>query len=144
MNKKKEGYDLSRFHEAHERDYENALREVKSGQKKTHWMWYIFPQIRGLGKSSTSQFYGITGIDEAKAYLGDSILGEHMKELCESLIAVQTNNATEIFSWPDDKKLKSSMTLFDEADPNNILFKKVLDKFFKGEKDKATLRIIQR
>ena len=144
MNKKKEGDDLSRFHEAHERDYENALREVKSGQKKTHWMWYIFPQIRGLGKSSTSQFYGITGIDEAKAYLGDSILGEHMKELCESLIAVQTNNATEIFSWPDDKKLKSSMTLFDEADPNNILFKKVLDKFFKGEKDKATLRIIQR
>lgn len=144
VNERKEEYDLSRFHEAHERDYVNALKEVRSGHKRTHWMWYIFPQVRGLGKSGTSQFYGITSIEEAKAYLKDSVLGEHMKDLCESLLAVETNNATEIFLWPDDKKLKSSMTLFAEAEPNNELFQKVLDKFFKGEKDRATLRILKR
>lgn len=135
-------YDLSRFIEAHERDYAKALKEVKAGYKQSHWMWYIFPQVQGLGHSSTSMFYAISGIEEAKAYMNDPVLGSHMIEICEALLALDTNDAEEVFDWPDDMKLKSSMTLFECAVPEMEKFSKVLHKFFSGDRDVKTLEIL--
>lgn len=137
-------YDLSRFHEAHAKDYQKALKEVKAGYKRSHWMWYIFPQIVSLGHSRTSVFYAISDIGEAKAYMQDPVLGAHMKELCEALLSLETNDAVEVFDWPDDMKLKSSMTLFEKAVPEECIFGKVLDKFFAGERDQATIMLIKR
>lgn len=136
-------YDLSRFIEAHEKDYQRALKEVKAGHKRTHWMWYIFPQIAGLGFSRTSQFYSISDLGEAKAYLQHEVLGAHMRELCEELLDLDTNDATEVFAYPDDMKLKSCMTLFKLADPEQKLFGAVLDKFFDGERDENTITILK-
>lgn len=137
-------YDLSRFLEAHEKDYQRALKEVKAGYKRTHWMWYIFPQILGLGHSRTAVFYSILDIGEARAYLKDAILGAHTIELCEALLALETNDAVEVFDWPDDMKLKSCMTLFELADPEQKLFGAVLDKFFNGERDENTLKLLNK
>lgn len=137
-------YDLSRFHKAHQNDYERALREVKDGNKRTHWMWYIFPQIAGLGMSRTSQFYSIANLGEAKAYLADEVLGAHLIELCEVLLSLEINSATRIFHTPDDMKLKSCMTLFEKAAPEQEIFSKVLDKFFGGKRDVRTLDILSR
>ena len=106
-------------------------------------MWYIFPQIVGLGHSRTSVFYAISDIGEAKAYMQDPVLGAHMKELCEALLSLETNDAVEVFDWPDDMKLKSSMTLFEKAVPEECIFGKVLDKFFAGERDQATIMLIK-
>lgn len=134
---------MRRFHEAHNENYQKALNEVKAGYKRSHWMWYIFPQIEGLGHSRTSVFYAISDIGEAKAYMQDSVLGLHMKELCEALLSLETNDAVKVFNRPDDMKLKSSMTLFEKAVPEEPIFGKVLDKFFAGERDEATLKMIQ-
>lgn len=136
-------YDVSRFREAHDKDYKKALSEVKAGYKRSHWMWYIFPQILGLGMSRTSVFYAIADLGEARAYMQDPVLGAHMIELCEALLALETNDAVEVFDWPDDMKLKSSMTLFEKAVPDQELFGKVLDKFFGGERDEKTLQLIK-
>lgn len=135
-------YDLSRFLKAHEKDYQRALKEVKAGHKRSHWMWYIFPQIIGLGHSSTAVFYSISDIAEAKSYLNDSILGAHTVELCEALLELETNDAAEVFGWPDNMKLKSCMTLFELADREQKLFGAVLDKFFNGERDENTIRLL--
>lgn len=132
-------YDLSRFIEAHERDYQRALEEVKAGCKRTHWMWYIFPQIAGLGRSRTSQFYAISDLDEAKAYLKNPILGAHMTELCDALLAIETDDALKVFGWPDVMKLQSCMTLFEKAAPEQEMFGRVLDKFFAGRRDHNTI-----
>ena len=105
-------YNLQRYIDGYELDYEIALLELKEGYKRSHWMWYIFPQIVGLGHSRTSVFYAIPDIGEAKAYMQNPVLGAHMKELCEALLSLETNDAVEVFDWPDDMKLKSSMTLF--------------------------------
>lgn len=136
-------YDLSRFYEAHAEDFRRALEEVKGGHKQSHWMWYIFPQIVGLGHSRTSVFYAISDIGEAKAYMKDPVLGAHMKELCEILLSLNTNDALEVFGWPDHMKLKSSMTLFEKAVPEETIFGKVLDKFFAGERDENTLSLLE-
>lgn len=135
-------YNLSRFTAAHDRDFSTALREIKSGRKISHWMWYIFPQIRGLGRSSTSQYYSIQNLDEAIAFLNDPYLGGNFQEICQALLALETNNATEVFGKPDDIKLKSSMTLFAMASEENSIFHQVLEKFFKGKYDELTLRIL--
>lgn len=135
-------YDLNRFLEAHERDYRRTLEEVKAGHKCTHWMWYIFPQIAGLGRSEISRFYAISSVQEAKAYLQNPVLGAHMTELCAALLALETNDAREVFGPIDDKKLRSCMTLFELADPEQKLFGKVLDKFFDGKRDYNTERIV--
>ena len=132
-------YDLSRFTEAHEKDYQRALEEVKAGCKRTHWMWYIFPQITGLGRSRTSQFYAINDLNEAKAYLKNPILGAHMIELCDALLALETDDASRVFGWPDDMKLQSCMTLFEKAAPEQEEFGRVLDKFFSGRRDSSTI-----
>ncbi len=105
-------------------------------------MWYIFPQIKGLGRSSTSEYYGIQDLDEAKAYLADPILGEHLIEICYALLALDTNDAAEVMGKTDDKKLKSSMTLFNTATESLDVFQRVLDKFFQGKKDYRTLKML--
>lgn len=136
---KEETCDLSRFLEAHERDYQSALNELRAGNKQTHWMWYIFPQIAGLGRSSMSQFYSIADLNEARAYLENPVLGAHSLELCQVLLALDTNNPVEVFHWPDTLKFKSCMTLFEKADPNQKVFGMLLDKFFGGKRDRETL-----
>lgn len=131
--------DLGRFVEAHERSYRTALEEIRSGHKRSHWMWYIFPQIAGLGLSSTSRFYAITDLEEARAYIQHPLLGAHMIEICEALLRLSANNAEDVMGYPDDLKLRSSMTLFAKAVPGAKIFQQVLDKYFDGKMDQKTL-----
>lgn len=135
-------YDISRFIEAQRSSYQQALSEIKNGKKASHWIWYIFPQIKGLGRSAMSEYYGIQNIDEAKAYLADPILSKRLIEICEALLSLDTNDAVEVMGRPDDKKLKSSMTLFDAATDSLEIFQMVLDKYYNGKKDNLTLRIL--
>ena len=134
--------NLERFLKAHARDYDCALSEIRNGRKYSHWMWYIFPQIKGLGYSSTSIFYAIADIEEAKAYMNNEILRKHMLEICQVLLDLESSDASDIFGWPDDMKLKSSMTLFALSNPECEVFQKVLDKFFDGEKDERTVELL--
>ncbi|MCI7813273.1 MAG: DUF1810 domain-containing protein [Lachnospiraceae bacterium] len=136
--------DLNRFHVAQEYDYETALSEIKQGRKKSHWMWYIFPQIAGLGKSSVAQYYAIADLKEAEEYLRDPILSQRLIEISSALLECDSCDAAEIFQWPDDMKLKSSMTLFSIAAPNCPVFNKVLEKFFGGQRDELTINILNR
>ena len=135
-------YDLSRFEKAHRRDYARALREIKNGRKMSHWMWYIFPQIHGLGFSSTAQFYAIRSLDEAIAFLNDPYLGSNLTEISTALLDLQTNNATQVFGFPDDLKLKSSMTLFKFAANGPCVFDEVLEKYYDGTIDYQTKQIL--
>jgi uncharacterized protein (DUF1810 family) len=134
--------DLKRFTEAQERDYATALAEIKRGRKLSHWMWYIFPQIAGLGFSSTSKFYAIKDRSEAESYLAHPVLGERLVEISNALLEIEGKTANQIFGSPDDMKLKSSMTLFGTLDDANPVFQKVLDKYFDGAKDRRTLELI--
>ena len=127
---------------AHQTDYQRALTEIKNGKKVSHWMWYIFPQLKGLGRSFTSEYYGIQDLDEAKAYLADPILGKHLIEICNALLSLDTNDATEVMGRPDDRKLKSSMTLFDAATESSDVFRLVLEKYYNGKKDYRTLEML--
>lgn len=134
--------DLSRYLDAQAKDYPKALEEIKSGFKKSHWMWFIFPQIIGLGQSRTSILYSVRNLEEAKAYMENATLASHMNEICNALLSLETDNASDIFGYPDDVKLQSSMTLFAKACPDNDIFVKVLDKFFEGSLDTRTLELI--
>ncbi len=134
-------HDLNRFISAQERSYDAALREIKSGRKRTHWMWYIFPQIAGLGFSSTAQFYAISSMQEAKDYYAHPVLGKRLVEISEALLALGTNDAGAVMGYPDDLKLRSSMTLFLAAS-GDAVFQKVLDKFYSGRPDSKTLSIL--
>ena len=134
-------YDLQRFHKAQIFDYPVALGEIKNGRKESHWMWYIFPQLKELGYSSTAKYYGLTK-DEAKAYIKDEILKSRLLEISQVLLELTSNNATEIFGYPDDLKLKSCMTLFSEIAPEIEVFDQVLQKFFSGKKDDKTLKLL--
>ncbi len=133
--------DLERFLSAQEKNYDNALNEIENGKKKTHWMWYIFPQFKGLGRSSTSQYYAIQNRVEAEEYMKHPVLSVRLLEISSELLSLETNDATEIFGYIDDMKLQSSMTLFFLVS-NNHIFKKVLDKFFDGRLDKTTIRLL--
>ncbi len=133
---------LHRFIEAQQRDYENALSEIKSGRKRSHWMWYIFPQIHGLGFSEASRFYAIKNKDEAVAYLHHPVLGKRLIEISNALLDLDTDDARTVFGSPDDLKLKSSMTLFASLTKIDPRFQFVLNKFFHGKKDEKTLEII--
>jgi len=139
MNQPQE-YDLSRFITAHQRDYKTALSEIRNGHKTSHWMWYIFPQLKGLGRSSTSEYYGIQNLEEASAFLNDPYLGQNLIEISAELLELDTNNATAIFGKPDDMKLQSSMTLFNYASTDNAVFLSVLEKYYDGREDYLTLR----
>jgi uncharacterized protein (DUF1810 family) len=134
---------LQRFIDAQQSDYETALSEIKRGRKQSHWMWYIFPQIQGLGFSATSKLYAIKNLKEAQAYLNHPLLGKRLKEITDALINLPSNDAHEIFGSPDDVKLKSSMTLFASLPDADPIFESALKKFFKGEKDAKTLSIIK-
>ena len=138
----KKDINLERFVNAQKQDFQIALSEIKNGRKRSHWMWYIFPQIQGLGFSDTSKFYAIKNLDEADEFLRHPVLGTRLIVICNELLVLPGNNATAIFGSPDDLKLKSSMTLFSSLDDTNPVFQKVLNKFFNGTKDYQTLRII--
>jgi uncharacterized protein (DUF1810 family) len=133
---------LERFLDAQKADYAIALSEIKNGRKRSHWMWYIFPQIYGLGFSEISKYYGIKDIVEAHSFLNHPILGDRLVAICRVLLDLGESDANKIFGKPDDRKLKSSMTLFAALSKTNPVFQSVLDKFFDGEKDRATLQII--
>ena len=129
---------LQRFLDAQATDYAQALAEVKAGRKRSHWMWYIFPQIRGLGFSETARFYGIQDLAEATAYLQHPVLGSRLVAICEALLTLPGSNATSIMGSPDDLKLRSSMTLFAAVPGAGPVFQQVLTKFFGGGPDSKT------
>lgn len=133
--------NLNRFLSPHENDYQRALSEIKSGKKISHWMWYIFPQIKGLGNTDYAKLYAIENLAEAKEYINHPILGAHLFEISTELLKLQSNDAFEIFGKPDNRKLKSCMTLFAQV-IDDLVFTKVLEKFFEGEMDQKTLDIL--
>ena len=134
--------NLERFVKAQQTDFQTALSEIKNGQKRSHWMWYIFPQIKGLGFSSTSVFYSLENIREAEEFINHPILGDRLLLICNELLKLKGNDAYQIFGSPDDLKLKSSMTLFSSLPKADLVFQLVLDKFYTGTKDSKTLKII--
>ena len=135
-------HDLGRFLKAQDAEYDRALAEIREGRKRSHWMWYVFPQFDGLGFSSMSKIYAIKSVEEAAAYLAHPILGPRLVEIAEAALAVEGRSAEEIFGSPDDLKLKSSATLFARVSPEGSAFHRLLDKYFGGEADERTLRLI--
>ena len=136
-------YNLERFVSRQKDSYNTAYKELSQGMKQSHWMWWIFPQIIGLGMTSISKEYSIKSIEEARAFLDHPYLGKNLKEICKVLLDTKSNDASYVMGYPDDLKLCSSMTLFIEADPEEKLFQQVLDKFFNGRKDSRTLDILK-
>lgn len=134
-------YDLSRFLKAQETSYDAALAEIRAGRKTSHWIWYIFPQLKGLGISSTAQYYGIAGLEEAHAYLSDNLLRSRLIEISQALLELPESNIESIMGYPDNLKLCSSMTLFHLAEPTCEVFQQVLDKFFDGRQDGKTIAL---
>ena len=135
-------YDLNRFVRAQEQSYQQALSELERGRKQSHWMWYIFPQFDGLGSSPTSKLYSIKSMAEARAYLEHPVLGPRLAECAEAMLAVDRKSARAILGSPDDMKLKSCATLFARVSPPGSVFERLLDKFYDGERDDATLRLL--
>ena len=139
---KADPYNLTRFVEAQAHNYDLALAEIKSGQKRSHWMWYVFPQFDGLAFSSTSKLYAVKSIDEAKAYLAHPVLGPRLIECAEAVLAIEGQSAWDIFGSPDDLKLHSCATLFAHVSPPGSVFEQVLAKFFDGTPDEKTLHLL--
>lgn len=137
-------YHLQRFVEAQQQVFESVLTELNLGRKYGHWIWFIFPQLKGLGRSSTSEFYGIGSLDEAKAYLQHPVLGRRLIQCTELLIAVRGSNAEAIFGDVDSVKFRSCMTLFGAADPEQRTFSRALEKYFGGEGDPLTLSYLNK
>ncbi len=136
-------HDLSRFVDAQAGDYEQALAEIRHGRKRSHWIWYIFPQIEGLGFSSMSRRYSIKSLDEARAYLDHPVLGPRLVECAEAALGVEGRSARDIFGSPDDLKLRSCATLFARVTPADSVFARLLDRFFEGKPDGKTLRQLE-
>ncbi|MBA2589070.1 MAG: DUF1810 domain-containing protein [Alphaproteobacteria bacterium] len=130
---------LERFISAQAPIYAQALAELRAGQKQSHWMWFVFPQLIGLGDSAMARQYGIHSLDEASRYLAHPVLGTRYRECCQALMNVRGKSARDIFGAPDDRKFQSSLTLFAEVAPDEILFFNLLEKYFDGEADEATL-----
>jgi uncharacterized protein (DUF1810 family) len=137
-----DSHNLSRFVQAQEDDYEQALAEIRSGRKRSHWMWYIFPQIDGLGFSSTSRRYSIKSVAEAEAYLSHPVLGPRLVECAEAALRVEGRSAFEIFGSPDEMKLRSCATLFACVAPAGSVFDRLIDKYFQGRRDGKTLHLL--
>ncbi|MDY5564428.1 MAG: DUF1810 domain-containing protein [Candidatus Limivicinus sp.] len=133
---------LDRFLDAQRGDYAAALAEVRRGRKTSHWMWYIFPQIAGLGQSSTARYYSIRDLEEAREYYAHPVLGQRLREISGVLLELRGSDPVAVFGGIDSMKLKSSMTLFAVAAPDDPLFRQVLDKYYGGEQDALTLRIL--
>jgi uncharacterized protein (DUF1810 family) len=134
-------FDLQRFVAAQDRVYADAVDELREGRKQSHWMWFVFPQLRGLGRSSTAMTYGIGSRAEARAYLSHPVLGPRLRECARLTHAIDGRSAREVFGWPDELKLQSSMTLFARAADDGSDFRDVLAKFYDGEDDDTTVRM---
>ncbi len=143
MAEREDPFRLERFLDAQEPVYELVCGELREGRKRSHWIWFIFPQLRGLGHSSTAQFYAIRSRAEAKAYLQHPVLGARLRECTALVNAVEGRGVGEIFGFPDDLKFRSSMTLFAEVAPDEQLFRQALEKYFMGEPDERTLEMMQ-
>jgi uncharacterized protein (DUF1810 family) len=137
-------HNLSRFLDAQQSIFDQALSEIRNGRKRGHWIWYIFPQLSGLGISETSTYYGLRGILEARAYLNHPVLGKRLILISNALLDLDSNNASQILGSPDDMKLRSSMTLFSLVSENNHVFQAILTKFFEGNPDPKTLSLLSR
>ena len=138
-------FDLRRFIDAQDRVYDTVLAELRSGAKRSHWIWFVFPQLRELGRSATAQRYGISSLEEARAYLAHAVLGPRLLECTGLVAAINGRSVDEIFGWPDNLKVRSSMTLFAHAtdDPDiETEFRAVLDKFYDGQEDAATVELL--
>ena len=136
-------FNLRRFIAAQEPVYDEALAEIRSGRKRTHWMWYVFPQLDGLGSSSTAKFYAIKSIEEAQAYLSHPVLGERLRECVNALLAIDGRSASAIFGYPDDLKLRSCATLFAALPNAESIFTELLTKYFDGAPDQRTLDLLR-
>lgn len=136
-------YDLDRFVDAQADTYDRALAEIRSGRKRSHWMWYVFPQLAGLGTSAMSERFAIASLDEARAYLRHPVLGARLDECFGALLGIERRSAREIFGSPDDLKLRSCATLFAEAAPDNDVFVRVLDRYFGGRRDERTVALLR-
>jgi uncharacterized protein (DUF1810 family) len=135
-------FDLRRFVDAQDPVYHRVLAELRAGVKQSHWMWFVFPQVAGLGRSATAEFYAIRSLDEAKAYLAHPLLGGRLKECTRAILDVTGKSARQILSTPDDLKFRSSMTLFAHAAPEEALFRDALAKYFDGEEDAMTIELL--
>ena len=136
-------YNLGRFIEAQLATYEGAMLELTRGRKDSHWIWYIFPQIEGLGRSDTAKFYAIKSLEEGRAYLEHLVLGPRLIKACEILLNLKDSSMDEVMGFPDDLKLQSSMTLFEFISGSNSIFTKIIEIYFDDQRDKASLRIIE-
>ncbi len=135
---------FKKFLNAQELDYERALAEIRSGHKESHWIWYIFPQLKALGSSGPAKLYGIEDLAEAKAYLAEPTLRARLIEISEALLALPENDPENVMTWDiDAKKLRSSMTLFAAAEPECTVFQQVLDKYYGGEPDPLTMKLLR-
>jgi uncharacterized protein (DUF1810 family) len=132
-------YKLERFVQAQERVYDRVCAELRQGSKRSHWMWFVFPQIRGLGQSHMAKRYAIASREEAEAYLHHPVLGPRLRQCAGLLLQIQGQPIGEIMGWPDDLKLRSSMTLFAQATADRQIFLDVLEKYYRGQLDAATL-----
>jgi uncharacterized protein (DUF1810 family) len=139
----KDSNDLERFVGAQNGIYSLALGEIRSGQKRSHWMWYVFPQVAGLGSSPTSVHYAIKNREEAEAYLAHPVLGRRLIECAEAVLQIQDRSAHEIFGSPDDMKLRSSATLFASVSPPGSVFHQIIDKYFEGTQDARTVDLMR-
>jgi uncharacterized protein (DUF1810 family) len=137
-----EHYDLDRFVAAQAPVYARACDELRAGRKASHWMWFVFPQIAGLGSSPTARFFAIASLAEAAAYLRHPLLGSRLRECTNLVNRIEARSAFDIFGSPDDLKFRSSMTLFKEATSDNGPFQQALDRYFAGEPDRRTLEIL--
>jgi len=137
-------FQLDRYLAAQERTFANALAEVRSGHKRSHWMWFIFPQLRGLGFSEMSVHYAISGLTEARAYLGHPVLGPRLVKCCEAVLLNVNRTAGEIFGTPDDMKLRSCATLFATVSEEGSVFHRIIEQFFDGRPDDRTLELLGR
>ena len=135
-------YDLNRFLTAQEQDYAQALAEIRAGRKRSHWIWYIFPQLRGLGYSYNAEYYGLADAEEARRYLAHPVLGARLREITEALLELPESDPIRVMGRPDDLKLCSSMTLFEYVSVQDSVFGKVLDKYYGGRRDAATLQLL--
>ena len=136
-------YDLERFVKAQEYNYPVALKEMQEGRKRSHWIWYIFPQLKGLGRSHYAQYYGLDGVDEARAYLEHLVLGARLREITEAILQHEESDPEYLMGgYPDDLKLQSCMTLFAHISEEGSVFHKVLDKYFGGKTDTRTLDLV--
>ncbi|CDA82828.1 putative uncharacterized protein [Bacteroides sp. CAG:754] len=136
-------YNLQRFLDAQQGDYERALTEVRNGRKYSHWIWYIFPQLKGLGMSYNSQYYGISGKEEAEAYLAHPILGKRLREITSAFLQLKGKTAQDVFGALDAMKVLSCMTLFNEVAPDD-LFQQVIDRYYQGKTDEMTKRMLDK